>query len=149
MFFAWDTQQTMISVLFWDLSCSCSWNGQWKLPVNSLSGCYPVFPDSFSGFQMMLLLQFLGLALSEGISGCLWYLAAFQRCWLCFSIMLLLPRLTAPRLAGNFSPRILADFSHWVLFPLNQITFMAAHITCLLFDFISSHAVFIGNLYSC
>lgn len=26
---------------------------------------------------------------------------------------------------------------------------MAAHITCLLFDFISSHAVFIGNLYSC
>lgn len=109
---------TMISVLFWDLSCSCSWNSQWKLPVNSFSGCYPLFPDSFSGFQMML--QFLGVAFSEDISGCLWYLAAFQRCWLCFSIMLLVPRLTAPRLTGNFSPRILADFSHWILFPFES-----------------------------
>lgn len=34
------------------------------------------------------------------------------------------------------------------LVPFNQVTFMAAHITCLLFDFISSHAVFIVNLYS-
>lgn len=82
---------------------------------------YPLFPDYISSFQMMLQLQFLGLVLSEGISGRLWYPAPFQGCLLCFSKMLLVTRLTAPRLAGNFSPRILVDFSCWVLFHFESV----------------------------
>lgn len=45
------------------------------------------------------------------------YPAALQRCWLCFSRMVLVPGLTAPRLAGDFSLSISADIFCSVLFP--------------------------------
>lgn len=63
--------------------------------------------------------------------------AALPRVWLCFSGMLLLPGLAAPRLARIFSISFSADIIFCsVFFPSNQATFMAAHITCVLFRFI-------------
>jgi len=102
------------------------------------------FLRKFSTFYRLLFtlsdkklpLQFIGFVLIDGISGCLWFprtqlyfkdaSCALQGC---FWFAGLVPRLTAPRLAGKFSVSISADiFSYSVIFPYNRVAFMAAHV---------------------